>query len=318
AALTAARAVQGAGAAFLVVLSVAMARDLAAEGRAGGVMGTLGAVSAIGTGLGPTLGGLLLAGVGWRAVFLALAAPAAAALALAWRALPRGGGEVPAAPPTEGRRAAARIWPGLAANLLVAAVMMTTLVVGPFFLGLGLGLSVAATGLAMSAGPAISALSAMPLGRLVDAWGTARARRAGLAALACGALGLSLAATQPAGPAALALWFVAIAALTPGYQLFQAANNVAALEAADPARRGAASGLLSLSRNIGLTAGASVMGWVFAQGAGGVAPETANPETIAAGTRLTFVVAFALVLAAAALTHGERPEREATGSDGKP
>ncbi len=40
-----------------------------------------------------------------------------------------------------------RLLPNLVINLLVAAVMMTTLVVGPFFLALALGLSPAGVGL---------------------------------------------------------------------------------------------------------------------------------------------------------------------------
>lgn len=61
--------------------------------------------------------------------------------------------------------------PNLLVNLLVAAVMMTTLVVGPFYLGLGLGLKEAPTGLVMSVGPVISILSGVPSGRAVDALG---------------------------------------------------------------------------------------------------------------------------------------------------
>ena len=61
------------------------------QDRAGRVMGMLGAMSAAGTALGPSLGGLLLEAYGWRALFLALLPPGALALGLAWRYLPAGG-----------------------------------------------------------------------------------------------------------------------------------------------------------------------------------------------------------------------------------
>ncbi|WP_336810120.1 hypothetical protein [Bosea sp. MMO-172] len=54
---------------------------------------------------------------------------------------------------------------------------------------------------------------------------------------------------------------LAIVVLTPGYQLFQSANNTTALAEMPKERCGTVSGLLNLSRNIGLIAGASGMGW---------------------------------------------------------
>jgi hypothetical protein len=47
----------------------------------------------------------------------------------------------------------------LATNLLVSAVMMSTLVVGPFFVSLGLGLSAALVGRVMAVGPVTAALA---------------------------------------------------------------------------------------------------------------------------------------------------------------
>lgn len=87
--LIAARAVQGVGAAVLMALTVALARSVAARDRTGSVMGLLGTMSALGTALGPALGGVLLTTGGWRAVFLAVVPLAALAFALAMRHLPR-------------------------------------------------------------------------------------------------------------------------------------------------------------------------------------------------------------------------------------
>ena len=68
--LIAARAVQGLGAALMMALTLAFVAETVAKERTGSAMGLLGAMSAIGTTLGPSLGGLLIAGLGWRAIFL--------------------------------------------------------------------------------------------------------------------------------------------------------------------------------------------------------------------------------------------------------
>lgn len=92
--------------------------------------------------------------------------------------------------------------------------------------------------------------------------------------------------------------------LTPGYQLFQAANNTAALADVSKDRRGTVSGLLGLSRNIGLIAGASVMGAVFALGAGMANVTFADPAAIGAGMRLAFLTAGGLMIAAFLVASG--------------
>src|SRR3569833_2327614 len=78
--LVAARAVQGLGAAIMMALSVASVGDAVPKERAGSAMGLLGTVSAIGTALGPSLGGALLSITGWPAVFAVLAGLGAVSL----------------------------------------------------------------------------------------------------------------------------------------------------------------------------------------------------------------------------------------------
>src|SRR5690242_8090763 len=68
--LIAARVAQGLGAAIMMALAVALVGEMVPQARTGSAMGLLGAMSAIGTALGPSLGGLLIAGPGWRAIFL--------------------------------------------------------------------------------------------------------------------------------------------------------------------------------------------------------------------------------------------------------
>src|SRR5882757_3137985 len=68
--LTAARAAQGLGAAIMMALAMAFVGETVSKERTGSAMGLLGTMSAIGTALGPSLGGVLIAGPGWRAIFL--------------------------------------------------------------------------------------------------------------------------------------------------------------------------------------------------------------------------------------------------------
>ena len=350
--LVAARAAQGAGAAVMMTLTVAFVGETVPKERTGTAMGLLGTTSAVGTALGPSLGGLLIAGFGWPAIFLVNLPLGIAALLLAHRYLPADGGAprsdragfdtrgtlvlagtlaAYALAMTTGRgdlgwmnaalltvaavglgcfvAVQARVSSplirlaafrnavfsaGLTMNGLVSTVMMATLVVGPFYLARGLGLGEAVVGGVMSIGPAISVLTGVLAGRLVDRRGASRTLLAGLLAMAAGALGLAVL------PPLFGLigYIVAIAILTPGYQLFQAANNTTVMTDVRPDQRGVVSGMLSLSRNLGLITGASVMGAVFAVASGATDVATASPGAVATGMRITFIMAALLIVAA--------------------
>lgn len=301
--LIGARALQGIGAAFMMTLSMALMRQTASEDRVGRAMGLLGTVSALGTALGPSLGGLLIPVTGWRGIFWVQAPLAAIALLLAIIVLPADSRAAKAPSPRLWSVLNRAIAPSLFVNLLVAAVMMTTLVVGPFYLGLGLGLKATQVGFVMAIGPVISIFSGVPSGRLVDAWGSGRVLAIGLTLLTAGGFLLALLPNL----IGIVGYVVAIVVLTPGYQLFQAANNTAALADIPSDRRGTVSGLLSLSRNIGLIAGASAMGAVFAFGVGTGDFTHAAPTAIAAGMRLTFLLAGGMMIVAMLATFGRGP-----------
>ncbi len=285
-ALIAARLVQGAGAAGLITLSMALIRQTAAPTGLGRAMGLLGTSSALGTALGAPLGGLILPLIGWRGIFWVLLPLATLALALVLTTLPRDARTVRPTAPSLLAVLDRAILPSLTLNLLVAAVMMATLVTSPFYLGITLGLTDTATGLVMAIGPVLSILSGIPAGRLVDAKGAGLVLRLGLALMTAGAAGLTL---LP-GPFGFAGYVAGVALLTPGYQLFQAANNTATLAGLPPDRRGTVSGLLALSRNLGLVTGASVLGAVFAWGVGSSDLAGASGQAIATGLRLTFAL----------------------------
>ncbi|QFT97668.1 Multidrug resistance protein stp [Roseovarius sp. THAF8] len=181
---------------------------------------------------------------------------------------------------------------GFVMNMTVGTVMMSTLVVGPFFLAFSLGLNVALVGLVLAVGPAVSALSGVPAGRLTDRVGASRVILIGLLQAVFGLLCLAF----------LPLFFgvggyvVALVVLTPAFQLFLAANNTLVMVGSDKKQRGRLSGLLGLSRNLGLMTGASAIPALFVGflGTGNVAE--ASARDVAHAFSLTFVVAASLAM----------------------
>ncbi len=353
--LIGARALQGVGAAIMMALTLAFVGETVTKARTGSAMGLLGTMSAIGTALGPSLGGFLIAGPGWRALFLISVPLGVLTFALSYRHLPedrqRRQRERSGFDPlgtlllaltlaayalamtlgrghfgllnisllvaavlglglfvlTEAKVASPlirlamfrdlRLSGSLAMSALVSTVMMATLVVGPFYLARGLGLDAAGVGLALSVGPCVSALTGVPAGRLADRFGAQRMTIAGLMAMAAGCLALSL-LPQTLG---LGGYIGPLIVVTFGYALFQTSNNTAVMSEVGTQQRGVVSGLLSLSRNLGLITGASALGAVFAFASKAADIANASPEAVASGLRTTFATALALVVVALAI-----------------
>lgn len=289
--LVAARSFQGIGAAFLMTLAMALTRQTVSKSQLGRAMGMLGTISALGTALGPVLGGFLLVVSGWQSIFGLQFILAGIAIILARVLLPNDyiKKQIPALTSLQTDQ---NITPNLMVNLLVAAVMMTTLVIGPFYLSLGLNLDQIQVGLIMGIGPVVAILSGIPSGRLVDRWGSRYIVITGLIFLI---IGSSMLAILPK-LMGISGYIMPIIILTSGYQLFQAANNTMTLADVPKARQGIVSGLLSLSRNMGLIIGASVMGAIFSFGVGTNQLTQATALAIIDGMQLTFICAGALMV----------------------
>ncbi|EPK4544286.1 MFS transporter [Serratia marcescens] len=300
--LLAARLAQGLGGAVMMSIAMALAGEALGTEKIGRVMGLLGTMSAVGTALGPSLGGALLCyslamtlGRGnFGALNLALMLGALLAGALFIGVERRAAS--PLLAPTMFRHPA--LTAGLAASALVMTVMTATLVVGPFYLSRALGLSAAQVGLVMSAGPAVAILTGIPAGYLVDRFGSQRIAQFGLAAVAAGAALLSLLSRVGV------LGYVApIALLTAGYALFQVANNTMLMKDLFPERRGLIAGMVNLARNLGAITGASAMGALFYLASQRVAGAAA---AAAYGMQVTYGVAALLALAALLIALGGR------------
>lgn len=356
----AARAAQGFGAAIMMSLTMAFVADVVPKERTGSAMGLLGTTSAIGTALGPSVGGMLTAQFGWPAIFFINVPLGIFALLLVDRYLPADGAQRPtrrvrfdhagtlllaltlaaySLAMTMGRGSFGLLNVGLLAaaalgaslllvverrvesplvrlamfrdralsaslamNLLVSTVLMATLVVGPFYLSLALGLEAGVVGVVMSVGPLVAALTGMPAGMVVDSFGTGRTTVAGLIGILVGALLLAVMPEAYRIPGYVA----PIVLITANYAFFQAANNTAVMRDVHPEQRGVVSGLLSLSRNLGLVTGASLMGAVFAFGSGSTDITTAPAHHVAVGMRITFAVASGLIVMALAIGLGNR------------
>jgi EmrB/QacA subfamily drug resistance transporter len=358
--LVAARAAQGLGAAIMMALTMAFVGETVPKEKTGSAMGLLGTMSAIGTALGPSLGGILIAGLGWRVIFLINVPLGILTFLLAYRYLPvdrrgwkpdRAGFDhagtvllaltlaAYALAMTFGRGSfgplnialllAAAIGVGLfglvearvasplirlsmfrdpmlsaslASSALVSTVLMATLVVGPFYLSRALGLDPAVVGLVMSVGPLVVVTTGVPAGRIVDRFGAPSMTRVGLIGIAAGAFMLSMMPVR----FGIAGYIAPMVVITVSYALFQTANNTAVMTDIASDQRGVISGLLNLSRNLGLVTGASVMGAVFAFASAATDITTAPPEAVAGGMRITFAVAAILIVVALAIAAGAR------------
>jgi len=362
--LIAARAEQGLGAAIMLALTIAGVSEAVPQERIGRAMGLLGTMSAIGTALGPSVGGVLATAFGWPSIFLVNVPLGVVAFLLVSRHMPK---EAP------GRQRAhagfdplgtvllaltlaayalsmtlghgtftalnlallltavagaalfayaqtrvasplirlpmlrdANLSAGLAMSALVSAVMMTTLVVGPFYLSRALGLAPAWVGLVLSCGPCVAACSGVPAGRLVDRLGTGCTTTLGL----CGiAIGTSVLAALTLSPVSLGVagYIGPIAVATMGYALFQASNNTAVMSGVSSDRRGVVSGMLSLSRNLGLVTGASAMAGMFALAVGTSDVANAHAMAVAFGMRVTFGAAAGLMVLALGIARCRKP-----------
>ncbi|MFV8799576.1 MFS transporter [Yersinia sp. LJYL362] len=350
--LITARVLQGLGAATMMTLTLALVGETVNQEKTGRIMGMLGTVSAIGTALGPSLGGMLIAGFGWPAIFLinipfgllalflisrympcnrtSFTKPASGfdpvgmlllGLTLALYALSMTWGHGTFDARNLALLAGAAIGVGLLGwaekkvkspliqttllrhsvlrgslimSMLVTTIMMATLIVGPFYLSRALGLSAQWVGLAMSAGPIVAALSGIPAGYGVDKLGAQIMVTSGLVGVAFGAMILTI---IPTGFGVLG-YVVPVCLITAGYAIFQTANNTLMIKSVRADQRGVVSGMLNLSRNLGLITGASVMGAIFAFASSGQDIQLTAATDMTRGMQFTYGVAALLATVA--------------------
>ncbi|HEX8265615.1 MAG TPA: MFS transporter [Pyrinomonadaceae bacterium] len=354
------RVIQGLGAAIMMTLSIAFIGETVPKEKTGSAMGLLGTMSAIGTALGPSLGGILISGIGWQAIFLVNVPLGLLTLIFAYRYLPaerqrskygsisfdsigtlllvltltayalamssgRGNfgalnailllaaflgvgifvfNEAKSTSPLIqlGIFRESQLSVGLAASALVSTVLMATLVVGPFYLSRSLGLDTALVGIIMSIGPMVVAAAGVPVGRAVDRFGAESLVILGLTCIMTGSLMLSVIPSE----FGIVGYIIPTVVITAGYAMFQTANNTVVMKDVPATQRGTISGMLNLSRNLGLITGTSVMGAIFAFASGTNDMTSAQPGAVAAGMHVSFGVSAILIVVALSFVLGNR------------
>ncbi|WP_299579306.1 MFS transporter [uncultured Microbulbifer sp.] len=348
------RALQGIGAAMSTGVAMAIASDVLPKSRLGRAVGLLGSVSAVGTGSGPVLGGLLLEIASWQAIFLIQVPLGILIYFLGLKYLPddRTGANSP-----KGARAlnilsafcifsatlfytlsikpvndyygllnivsivfagvslwllwrlrfkGHRVSPialafthypltiNLGTNFLVAASVMSSLVVGPFYLTLALGLDFSLAGFVMSAGSFTVAICSTVTGRIVDRFKSRATVLFGLVCLILGALGMVyLRVSHGVGG-----YLLCTATMAVGYGTYLSANNAFTMSNAGEQVRGSISGLLNLFRNLGLLTGAALMSMVFASVADFPQVSTSDYGLVVQGLNRVYALALLFLLTA--------------------
>jgi DHA1 family florfenicol/chloramphenicol resistance protein-like MFS transporter len=185
------RAAQAAGASAALVATFATVRDVYAERpEAASIYGLLGAILSFVPALGPIVGALIAKGLGWRAIFLVLAAMMAGAALQAARRWPetrpdvgRGAGPSPGA-----ILRSSDFWTytlGFSAAMGTFFVFFST---APRILIGQAGLSQLAFSLAFASAAGVMVLASRFVGRAVARWGTAGCLARGMGLLIVGAV----------------------------------------------------------------------------------------------------------------------------------
>jgi len=313
--LALARMVQGMGAAALLVMPVAIATEILPPNKTGRVLGLIATMSAVGTASGPSVGGAILTTFDWRAVFFLMAFLGLLNFFLLAKFIPRDEtlkNDSTSSPnflsTIKSVYADFSLRTQLLANLTVSSVMMSTLIVGPFYLTHGLKLGSLKMGLVMSTGPTTAIISGIFSGYAVDRFGSRAVARFGFIQLMVGTI--SFIQTPH--------WFGAIGfavsaiLLSVGYQLFLSANSKNVMTTTPSENRGLVSGALTLSRNLGLIGGTFILGSVFDFVAKASDLSIANLITITNGLRVTF--SFATLLIFYALISYSKTEKRRTNA----
>ncbi len=344
------RVLQGVGGAMIIANGMALATEHYPASQRGRNLGLLATMGALGSILGPALGGLLIGFWGWRSVFTLSFIVATAGWLASARTIPHdskirhksfrldwwgalllaltivafalglsllnGGAravlwwasELVAALAFSGfllweRRVAHPILrlelfgnPTFSSSWILSLVaflaLYTPTVLVPFYFQTVLGFAPGLSGLAMMAFPVALAVVSPVSGRLSDRWGSVRLATAGLALGSLGFFGMAF--VGPASPS----WFaiVGLAVLGASLGLFQSPNNSTLLGSAPRALLGSATGFTQVARNIGMAAGISLSGTIFAILHGPTS--TLEPLAFFTSARIIYVGSGALLLAA--------------------
>ena len=182
----------------------------------------------------------------------------------------------------------------LTANFLISCVIMASLVVGPYYLIEGLGLAVSHAGLIMAASPMAVAFTSAIASRTVRLRGARTTSVAGLGIQTAGCVGMACLPWSWGAEGYLA-WLLVTAV---GYGVFASSNNSAVMLKASLDDAGRISGLLHLSKTMGLLVGATMMSIIFAWAAPIAQFDPLSPQAAERGLNAVYTVAAILTASA--------------------
>lgn len=182
---------------------------------------------------------------------------------------------------------------------LAISVLMYTVITGavfilPFYLQQGKLYSTSASGLLMTIGPIGCAVFTPISTKLANHFGNYIIMIFGIIMFAIGSFFM---ATLNTGTSILTFAMI-ILVFNGCLAFFQTPNNASIISSAKPEQRGLASGLLNLSRTIGQTTGAALMGALFYLFTDSKSISNSDPANIVSGIHYTFLVAGGIITAA--------------------
>lgn len=291
--LVAVRAGQAVFASALSPSVQALLRKVTDSENRGRAFGLQGSVIGVGAGLGPAMGGLLLAGFGWRALFAVNLPIVVVVLIVLSRSVPHTvdqlGARSTPGPETTSTIARSDAETPLANATFVAAfstqaltvlAQYALLLIAPMLLD-ARGWSSGEVGLAVTA-LTLGMIVMSPIGgRLGDEWGRRRPVMLGLAGATLAVAASAVFATDVAS----ALLIATLLGFGVGYGVASPSILTAGIEAAPERRVGLAAGLLSMSRYVGSIIASVLLAIIVTDDAEGIGTMLAI-STVALGISL--------------------------------
>lgn len=297
--LLAGRAVQGVGAGLVfgtapALVTLSLSRDRRAPG-----LGVLGVATGAGLAVAPLLAGLLIDAFGWRSVFFFRVPLALAAALVVWRRPPRA---VTPRPPARPERM--RDVPHVSTRLVLRDVLaaaancafFSTYIFVPYYLVDVARYSATAAGVIFTMLPLCTSLGSLAGGSLAGRFSAERLVVAGLGLETAGLCALT--AVDVASGALLVA--VGLALTGGGLGLFQVPNTALVMAALPDRSQGAAGGMITAMRTVGIVTAAFGGPRLFAAREAAHAA-SGGPERFVAAFSDTFLVSAVLGAAGLAL-----------------
>lgn len=346
------RVFQGIGGAILIAVTMAIVSDVFPKNRIASIMGLIGSMSAIGTGLGPVFSGLIVDSFNWQIIFLINIPVGILIYVLAKKHLPCDSQVKSKSPISVDYKGIFLLFSAILAytlsikltgngfditnfvlclfsvlfllafisvernslyplitlsifedrgltlslinNFVVSIVVMSSLVIGPFYLTIVFDFNTTQAGIAMAASPITVAITSFFIGRIAKLFDLRKIILIGLFILTLAAVCMTLLKVTYG----LMGYLFCLITMGVGYATFLSTNNTLTMINTLPQTRGSISGILNLSRNLGLLTGASVMSTIFASVSDITDIATANTYKVEAGLHAVYQLAVVFLIAA--------------------